>query len=1308
MNERIRFGSGRRLLTALLLLMLTGAQAAQQSAAHLAGPEFPGSTGSDVAAREILKLEADRVEAYRQGDIAALERLLSADFTLTSGYGEFRRREEVIRYFRDEYLPSDQHNDDIAVRLYGSTAVVTGRTITGFVMNDRRATNHSRFLRVWIKQDDGWRNVAFQGTFMLRRFSEEPQPARLVPTVSQRVSQAGVAARDAQAEIMSAERERLRALQRDDAKALDRLLALEYVFVDPLGKERSRAEILASIAATDGQAPTLREDEGVEVRLYGNAAVVTGRTITRVRDSERTTSTRFTRVWVKHGSDWGLVVYQATHEMARTPSAPDFPHHARAERPQSERIRRLPEAVRYRGAEALEEFWSEVSERGTPLIESISGDDKHLLVTFLWRGGDETRNIVIFSGVTIMWSFTRGDLIDHSMERIPGTDVWFRSYTLPHDARFSYYLSPNDSLLPSAELTERKDYETRAATWQHDRLNPRREVRPHADKDWVVSLVELPDAPPRPWLTYVTQEKGSIVEHTFASKVLGGERRMWIYLPPRYEGSLDLYPLLVNFDGSEFGTSKSAAVLDHLIGEGKITPVVAVWIEQQNRRAELECSEEWNRFVVSEVVPWVRTSYRVSSDPQRTVVGGGSLGGLAALYLGLRHPETFGNVLSLSAFVVAPSHGFIMREFAAAPKQPLRFYLDVGLFERDEDNLLFSNRHLRDVLQAKGYEVHYAEFAGGHDQTHTDIGWADGLQALLPKHAAASARNIDLQPVRSLTHDKRYEDAEPAPSPDGKHVIFSRVEVEGRGRRRLWIVATSGSTSRPLTLPDFDWDCTRPSWSRDGQWIAFRASRAVNGSEYGGIWIMPAAGGAPRQLTGRSLAEDDYYPQWFPDGRQLAVLRDVPGTESDVWVVALDGTARRLTTHPAFDGKSTISPDGKWIAFPSQRSGARDLWKMPVAEGESAARQFTFDGGRGPAWSPDGRWIAYGCPVLPRGNALCLKRVEGGSVIQVTDGSRNDFNPEWGPDGTWIAVAQGDDDAFGRIAVVDVGSITGPVTWKAGSGRIVFDSNRSGTNEIYVVEPDGSNVHQLTKVGKQEVANRVPDWSPERTQIVFQSNRDGNAELYVMDADGRNVRRLTHTAEEEGGPAWSPDGKRIAYDLATRDASENYVSSHIWVMNADGSGTQALTSGQNRHWYPAWSPDGQKLAFVSNRGGNFALWVMNVDGSGAQQLTHPPSGVDAGPAWSPDGTRIAFDSTRDGNWEIYVMDADGSNIQRLTHTADRSEARPTWSPDGRHIAFNAGKEGARDTYEICVVNADGSNQQCLTNNDSVDAHPDWR
>lgn len=477
---------------------------------------------------------------------------------------------------------------------------------------------------------------------------------------------------------------------------------------------------------------------------------------------------------------------------------------------------------------------------------------------------------------------------------------------------------------------------------------------------------------------------------------------------------------------------------------------------------------------------------------------------------------------------------------------------------------------------------------------------------------------------------------------------------------------------------------------------------------------MPASGGVPRQLTGKSPAEDDYYPQWFPDGRQLAVLRDVPGTESDVWVVGLDATARRLTAHPAFDGKSTISPDGRRIAFPSERSGARNLWIMPVAEGESAAQQFTFDGGRGPAWSPDGRWIAYGCPVDPRGFALCLKQVEGGPVIQVTDGSHNDFNPEWGPDGAWIAVAQGDDDAFGRIAVVDVGAITSAVTRTARSGEILFDSERDGNRDIYVMYANGSNVRRLTQTAGKGRMSWGPKWSPDRTRIAFFSNRDGVSEegrpeeyeIYVMAADGTELRRLTQNQAVDREPSWSADGKEITF-VSNRDG--NY---EIYVMSERGSDVRRLTNHHADDAAPRWSPEGTHISFVSRRDGpEFRIYVMNADGSGVRRLTDFPAG---GHHWSPDGAKLVFDSRLlDGNWEVYVMDADGANVSRLTNHP-KADARPKWSRDGTKIIFHSTRDGTSETeledgseYEIYIMDADGSNVRRLTFNRVFDGHPDW-
>lgn len=416
----------------------------------------------------------------------------------------------------------------------------------------------------------------------------------------------------------------------------------------------------------------------------------------------------------------------------------------------SPRLIRLSAEVE-RDPEALERFWTEVRRDGAPLVEPAESSAERYL-TFLWKDPGQTRNVVIFSGVTMMWGFTTAELAEHQMRWLEGTDVWYRTYRLPSDARFAYYLSPNDSLVPATEIEGYQQWEQRSSTWQADPLNPRREVRPHGDRDWVVSIAELPDAPPKPWDDFVADGEGDVEEQSLESEVLGSTRRVWIYRPPGYDDDSE-HPLLVIFDGtpSSFGRSPGSLkrIIEYLQAKERIEPPVVVSIEQSDRGEELSCSDGWNAFLVTELVPWVRSRYAVTSDPARVVVAGGSLGGLAALYAALKHPEVFGNVLSTSGFVSWKSdsdYGRIMRQYASAPRLPIRFYLDVGTFERDIDGLLYANRHLRDVLVAKGYEVHYVEFSGGHDSTHTAIGLAEGLVNLLPlpNHAAATDPLCDL------------------------------------------------------------------------------------------------------------------------------------------------------------------------------------------------------------------------------------------------------------------------------------------------------------------------------------------------------------------------------------------------------------------------------------------------------------------------------------------------------------------------------------------------------------------------------------
>jgi len=184
--------------------------------------------------------------------------------------------------------------------------------------------------------------------------------------------------------------------------------------------------------------------------------------------------------------------------------------------------------------------------------------------------------------------------------------------------------------------------------------------------------------------------------------------------------------------------------LDTMHAAGLLPPIVAVMIDSiddDTRTREDCCYPPFRDFLVDELLPWVHQRYQVAADPAQVTVGGVSLGGLAAAYVGLERPDIFGNVLSLSgSFYWKPPHDteyeWIARQFRDSPVLPVRFYLSVGTYETffrgaDAPSLLVANRHLRDVLQARGYEIHYGEYAGGHDYVCWISAMADGLLALM-------------------------------------------------------------------------------------------------------------------------------------------------------------------------------------------------------------------------------------------------------------------------------------------------------------------------------------------------------------------------------------------------------------------------------------------------------------------------------------------------------------------------------------------------------------------------------------------------
>lgn len=398
----------------------------------------------------------------------------------------------------------------------------------------------------------------------------------------------------------------------------------------------------------------------------------------------------------------------------------------------SQRILALQKELENKNYKALDSFWDGIISEGAPIIEAIKGDNENLLVTFLYKAQGKIDNVVIH-GTAIGF-----DYMENRMESLQDTNIWYKTYTLPNNIEFVYWLSINDAL--DDNMKKRNE------NFTTDELNPNKFIMKDdpeepAGNDFIVSYVKMPLANNRKWIIENNEApKGTLDKHIFKSEILNNQRRIWVYTPNGYKENNDAYPLLVLTDGHTYVNWLSAVtVLDKLIHKQLIPPTVAVFVSSiESRYEELTCNDGFSKFVVDEVLPFVHTKYNVTNTPKNTIIGGHSIGGLTAAYLGLSYPNIFGNVLSQSGSFfwkpkseVAPE--WLINKYESIPKLPLNFYITYGVLENSPKagpTLIQSNQRFIKLLRDRDYKVISSQFQSGHDYLNWGETLAEGLIAL--------------------------------------------------------------------------------------------------------------------------------------------------------------------------------------------------------------------------------------------------------------------------------------------------------------------------------------------------------------------------------------------------------------------------------------------------------------------------------------------------------------------------------------------------------------------------------------------------
>jgi len=452
-----------------------------------------------------------------------------------------------------------------------------------------------------------------------------------------------------------------------------------------------------------------------------------------------------------------------------------------------------------------------------------------------------------------------------------------------------------------------------------------------------------------------------------------------------------------------------------------------------------------------------------------------------------------------------------------------------------------------------------------------------------------------------------------------------------------------------------------------------------------------------------SLPGQELFPSVAPDGT-LAYSR-MDGPDWDIYVRRRGANPVNVTADsPSNDWQAEFSPDGRWLAFRSERDGGG----IYIVDANGGSLQRLTTGGFNPTWSPDGKEVAYSTvqiiadpssrPVQGTLGAVNIANLQRRVLYTLGDA----VQPRWSPNGQriafWAFPRQGGQRDIWTIGLPynhggvliqpqpvpvteDAATEWNPV-WSPDGRYLYFASDRSGTMEVWRVPID-----EMTGVTKGPAEQLTTGATGVRGHIAL---ADKGARLLYIDytvsqmvekvgfdaASGKTVGQPTAVLDMTLAPTnvdVSPDGQSLVFYSAGKQED-------LFVSRNDGTNRRRLTNDPARDRGPSWAPGGRRIAFFSDRTGSYEIWTINADGTGLTQVTNTPGANRSAPFWSPDGSRLLYIQRRASTWDAYIVDyifdpekpPAQEAIEELPAIGRSDEYfTPTsWSPDGKMIAGN--------------------------------------